>query len=94
MEDIDIRFTVRDDTTAALRRLAEAARHAAEAIAEMAATFVAGPTRQQKKAWRRRVSRARWTHNDARFVQRPGRISVGSFDFSREDRAIRPPWER
>lgn len=66
------------------------------ALAPMLARFgpIAGPTRRQKKTWRRRVSRARWTRNAARFVTDPGRIAVGHFDWDHADRQILPPWER
>lgn len=56
------------------------------------------PTRQQKKTWRRRVSRARWTHNDGRFMIRGGSgrtlIAIGSFRLDDVRGFVAAPWRR
>lgn len=86
-------------TDAVLAPLAEAACEGAAELRELAPMLarigpIDWPTRRQKKTWRRRVSRARWTRNPGRFVTDPDRIAIGHFDWDHADRQIRPPWER
>lgn len=58
-------------TDAVLAPLAEVAREGAAELRELAPMLarlgpIEGPTRRQKRTWRRRVSRARWTQHHYR----------------------------
>jgi hypothetical protein len=57
-----------------------------------------GSTRAERRTWRRRVSRARYTENIARTVVRGSfgvpHIEICSADLEAEPRVIEPPWHR
>ncbi len=77
----------------ACNKIAPLAREGAAVLRELAPMLarlgsLTGPTRRQKKTWRRRVSRAWWTRNTRRDpdCRRRGILDDG--------RLILPPWER
>ncbi len=73
-----------------------AAREGAAAIADLAEQLRRvgpGPTRRQKKCWRRRVSRARYSDNDRRSVGYD--VDTGlTYIIAGWDWSIVAPWER
>lgn len=82
-------------TDAVLSPLIETARDGAAELRELAPMLarlgpIEGPTRRQKRTWRRRVSRARWSNNTQRDARR-GEACI--IDWPSERRIV-PPWER
>ncbi len=98
VKDYSFNFNAPDaaHTAMHLHRLADAAKRGTAELAALAKFFRKfGPTRAMKKSWRRRLSRARWSQNDTRFVMgRQRHISVGSFRLDEERSRIVARWLR